>query len=74
MTKFPPDFDESLFDVRKVDRFIAEGRITREQYQAWLASLEDCAADAETSSIRFVSGQGRTSYQGGELHQEEDEG
>lgn len=74
MSTLPADFDESLFDIRKVERFIAEGRITREQYQAFIDSLEDCSGDAETSSVRFVAGQGRASFAGGEAPPEEDEG
>lgn len=74
MSTLPADFDESLFDIRKVERFIAEGRITREQYQAYVDSLEDCSADADTSTVRFVAGHGRTSVGGGEPHPDEDEG
>lgn len=45
--------DETLFDVRYVERFISEGRVTREQYDAWLATVEDCAKLGEESSVRM---------------------
>ncbi|MSP56450.1 MAG: hypothetical protein EXR69_12740 [Myxococcales bacterium] len=45
--------DETLFDVRYVERFIAEGRVTREQYDAWLATVEDCAKQGEESAVRM---------------------
>lgn len=49
-----PNVSEELYDVRKIDRLIAEGIVTREQYDAYLASLEDCAADADESNLRFT--------------------
>lgn len=32
---------EGLFDVRVVERNIAAGLVTREEYQAWLVALAD---------------------------------
>ena len=47
--------DERLFDKRVVERNIKRGKITREQYEAWLASLEDCTElSAETETV-FVA-------------------
>jgi len=52
--------DESNFDVRHVERFIAEGKVTRAEYDAWLAALPDSADAADTSAVRFtVSDPGR---------------
>jgi len=45
--------DETLFDVRHYERFIAEGRITQQQYDDHLAKLEDCAENAEDSAVRM---------------------
>lgn len=45
--------DESVFDIRHVERFIAEGRITRAQYDDYLANLEDCAKLAEEATVRM---------------------
>ncbi len=45
--------DETLFDVRHVERFIAEGRITRKQYDDYLAGLEDCAKNTDESNVRM---------------------
>ena len=33
--------DEKLMDVRLVDRLLAEGKLTKEQYEAFKASLAD---------------------------------
>lgn len=33
--------DEKLMDVRLVDRLLAEGKITKEQYDSYKASLAD---------------------------------
>lgn len=45
--------DERLFDARTVERHIAAGRITREQYETWLASLDDEGDDAAWSTTRM---------------------
>ncbi len=47
--------DESLFDVRVVERNIAEGRITREQYDTWLTSLDDEAEEGAETETRLVA-------------------
>jgi hypothetical protein len=47
--------DLSLLDVRTIERFIAEGKVTVEAYEAALAGLEDCAADADESRLVFTS-------------------
>lgn len=52
MPNHPPD---ETFDVRKIERLIAEAKVTRDEYAAYLATLEDCAADAEESSVRFTA-------------------
>ncbi len=35
--------NEKLFDTRLVERHIEQGLITREEYEAYLGKLEDCA-------------------------------
>ncbi|MBM4390827.1 MAG: hypothetical protein FJ090_06865 [Deltaproteobacteria bacterium] len=50
----PTTVDESLFDGRTVDRHIAEGRTTREAYEAYLASLPDDTEEATESDVRLV--------------------
>lgn len=47
--------NDILFDVRNVARYIAEGAVTQEDYQKHLDALEDCAANAEQSSVVMVS-------------------
>lgn len=46
---------DARFDTRVIERFLAEGRVTREEYEAFLATLEDCEADADVSSVKFVA-------------------
>ena len=48
------NIDESLFDIRVVERNIARGKVTREQYEAYLASLEDVAEQGEEMATQFV--------------------
>jgi ribulose bisphosphate carboxylase small subunit len=71
-----PKVTEDLFDVRRIERALAEGHITPEQVQKHLESLEDCAGDAEESSIRMVAydRSRRVEHAGGEAQHEEDEG
>lgn len=45
---------ENLFDSRTVERHISEGTVTREEYEAWLASLPDDGDDAEESGIVMI--------------------
>jgi len=46
-----PSFE--VFDVRTLERYLEDGTITRDQYDTFLASLEDCADNAEQSSIQM---------------------
>ena len=39
--------DLHLFDERVVERYIKKGKVTREQYESYLASLPDLAEEAE---------------------------
>lgn len=46
-----PSFE--VFDVRTLERYLEDGTITRDQYNTFLAGLEDCADNAEQSSIQM---------------------
>ena len=46
--------DESLFDIRVVERNIARGKVTREQYEAYLSSLEDASEHGAPTETMFV--------------------
>jgi hypothetical protein len=46
---------EDMFDVRKIERFLHEGLLTQDQVDAWLAGLEDCSANQETSSVQMIA-------------------
>ena len=48
-----PDLDLKHIDVRVVDTYIARGILTREQYDAHLESLEDCAELGEETETRM---------------------
>lgn len=48
------DKPEPVFDTRTLRRHIASGMLTEADYQAYLASLEDCADKAEIATTRFV--------------------
>ena len=50
---------DKLFDVRVVERNITLGTVTRAEYDAHLASLEDCADKGETLSANLVFTRGR---------------
>jgi hypothetical protein len=66
---------EEMFDTRKIERFLQEGKITPEQYEAHLASLEDCADNTDTSHVNMVGhNRGRRIDRGDESPVEEDEG
>lgn len=70
-----PNVPEDLFDVRKRERFLQEGLLTQDQVDAYLASLEDCADNAEVSGVQMVSHGRSRSYVSAEGHAtEEDEG
>lgn len=47
---------EHLFDSRTVERNIAQGRITREEYNAYLAGLEDSEEQSTKIEAEFVEG------------------
>lgn len=63
-----------LFDIRHIDRFLEEGKVTPEAYQAYLASLEDCAEDSEVSSVRFIASDPTRRPMPGEANGPEEEG
>lgn len=44
---------EVLFDKRVVERNIARGLITREEYNAYLEGLEDAAKDSAPVNAQF---------------------
>lgn len=44
---------EVLFDKRVVERNIARGLITREEYNAYLEGLEDVVKDSATVNAQF---------------------
>ena len=46
--------NERMFDSRVVERHIARGLVTREQYDAYIASLQDDAEAGEQSEVQFV--------------------
>ena len=70
-----PNLSEDLLDVRKRERFLHEGLISQEQVDAYLASLEDCADNADYSGVQMVSHGRSRSYVSAEGHgREEDEG
>lgn len=43
-----------VFDSRLVERSIRKGLITREQYDAYLAKLDDAAGNAEAIELELV--------------------
>jgi hypothetical protein len=45
---------ERLFDARVVERNITAGLVTREEYEKYLAGLEDCASRADSAHARMV--------------------
>ena len=47
--------DERMFDKRVVERNITRGKITRAQYEAWLASLEDSSEVSEDTETVFIT-------------------
>jgi hypothetical protein len=46
---------DHLFDVRVVERSLAQGKITREEYAKYLESLEDCASMADHTTTHIYS-------------------
>jgi hypothetical protein len=49
------NIDERMFDKRVVERNIKRGKITREQYEAWLNNLEDCEELSQPTRTVFVT-------------------
>ncbi len=60
MAKKTNAVDESLFDSRVVERHIAAGLVDRVAYEAWLAGLEDVAADGEETETDMLATSGIT--------------
>ena len=50
-----PALPLELFDLRNLERYFAEGKLTKEQYDAHLADLEDSADNADVSSVQMLS-------------------
>ncbi len=46
--------EERLLDIRTVERNIKAGKVSAEDYQKYLESLEDCADDAEETQTQMV--------------------
>ncbi|MFT5680667.1 MAG: hypothetical protein ACI8RZ_001573 [Myxococcota bacterium] len=46
---------ERMFDKRVVERNIKRGKVTQAQYDAWLASLEDCTELSEDTETVFIT-------------------
>ena len=69
-----PKIPEEMFDVRKLDRFVAEGILSRADVDAHLESLEDCAADADQSSVLMIGHARHRGDGSGDGSHEDDEG
>ena len=66
--------NEDMFDVRRIDRYLAEGALTQEDVKAYLDSLEDCSDNVETSGVQMVAhDRSRRALSSEEGGQEEDE-
>lgn len=63
-----------LFDVRHIERFLAEGKVSQADYQKYLDSLEDCAEEAEVCSVRFIASDPTRRPVAGEANGPDDEG
>lgn len=48
--------DEQQFDLRIIERKLDQNLITKEEYEAYLASLKDLAADAVPLESKFEEG------------------
>jgi hypothetical protein len=46
---------EEIFDLRTLERYLNDGTLTREQYEEYLAGLEDCASNADTAAAQMVA-------------------
>jgi hypothetical protein len=49
------NIDTNWFDVRVVERHIAEGRVTRKDYEQFLASLPDESEEGEETETRMTA-------------------
>lgn len=49
------DIDLKKADIRVVEMYIARGIISREQYDAYLEDLEDCAELSEETETRMLA-------------------
>ncbi|MDO9280496.1 MAG: hypothetical protein Q7U06_01205 [Pseudomonadota bacterium] len=47
--------NEEMFDVRHLDRYLAEKVVTSAQLEEHLAGLEDCSENLEQSAIQMVA-------------------
>ena len=45
---------DALMDTRTVERNIKSGKISQEDYQNFLASLEDCAEEGEETETKMI--------------------
>ena len=46
--------EERLLDIRTIERNIKAGKVSQEDYQKCLESLEDCADEAEETETQMV--------------------
>ncbi len=46
--------EDRLLDIRTIERNIKAGKVSQEDYQKYLESLEDCADDAEETETQMV--------------------
>ena len=45
---------DALMDIRTVERNIKAGKVSQEEYQQYLESLEDCADEGEETETQMV--------------------
>lgn len=50
-----PALPIELFDLRNLERYLSEGKLTREQYEAYLNGLEDSSDTADQSNVQMLS-------------------
>ena len=53
---------DHIFDKRIIDRNIARGRLTPEQYKEHLASLKDVSANVEEISVEVKEGEFKVEF------------
>ena len=49
----PKKIDEHVYDVRTVERHVRSGLISKKDYEKFLSTLEDSAAQAAESDVRM---------------------